>query len=271
MIRLNGSEYRVGADSIGCDYNQTPLMIAARQGYGEMVRFLLRKGADINAVVEGRCVTTALQASLKAKNSDMFYLLLANGARINAPLAPEGSGELAYAARMGNIQIVQELLDRGAEINSAPPVEGRTALQEAAGLDPANMAMVQLLLKRGADINAPGKVMALQAATQRGNFQLALLFLEAGADINARAREEYGFNPNCRTALETAAFHGRLDILYLLLKAGADTHLPVEERYVSAASIAHWRRWRGGHIVIAEILEGWKKDGGAQYNPEGLA
>ena len=228
-----------------------------------MACVLLSKGADVNAITEDDYTKTALQASIMAGNLNMIDFLLANGARINVPIVLRGCSELAYAADTGDIRLVRELLDRGAEINSASPDSGRTALQAAATLQPANMAMVQLLLERGAGVNAPGQITVLQAATAYGHFQLALLFLEAGADINAQSREQ-PWSSDFRTALETAAGYGRLDILYLLLKAGADMHLPIEERYLGAAE----RAGRRGHFVIAEILEEWNKNGGAQDDRE---
>lgn len=39
-------------------------------------------------------------------------------------------------------------------------------------------------------------------------------------------------------------------------------HLPVEERYVEAAEIAR----KNGHVVIAEVLEGWDKGGCSRGN-----
>ena len=236
----------------------TPLICAAGQRNSEIVRFLLRKRANINATVKGWRCTTALQASLNYGHVDIFYLLLANGARINAPIASHGSSELAYAAQTSSIQVVRELLDRGAEINPNLSDEGEPALQAAAGLYTANMAMVQLLLERGADVNAPGPVTALQAAVSSGHFQLALLLLEAGADINAQGLKGPYFKPKIRTALETAAFDGHLDILHLLLNAGADMHLPITKRYVRATALARWR----GHIVIADTLERWEGEEG---------
>lgn len=258
-----------GADVNGFNARgETPLSTAAVDGNDEeMVRFLLGKGADINAIVEGSdFYNTALQASLFHGNEDISYLLLANGARLNAPIASWGSSELAYAVQTNSIRLVREVLDRGAEINLAPSDDrGYTALQAAARH--SDMAMVQLLLENGADVNAPGRSTALQFVIERGHFRLTLLFLEAGADINAQARKRPGRTLYIETALEMAAYHGRLDILYLLLKAGADLHLPIEERYVSAAS---WAR-KQGHIVIAEILEGWDKGGGARDNREDWA
>lgn len=257
-----------GADiNVFWSRNGTPLMAAASSGDCEMVRFFLSKRADVNAIVEGKFATTALQASLWGGHLDVFYLLLVHGAIRNAPISLHGSSELAYAARMGNIQVLRDLLDHGAEVNSTPGSSGFTALQAAAGLDPPNVAMVQLLLEWGADVNMPHagyEPTALQLATAGGHFHVARLLLEAGADVNAQnsRKDFYG-----ETALEIAACFGRLDISYLLLKAGADTHLPIEERYVKAASIAR----EYGCITIAQFLEGWDKTGGVQDDREGRA
>lgn len=158
-----------GADINVSTDDCTSLISAAAHGNGKMVRFLLRKGANINATVERpRWAKTALQASLDRRDLETSYFLLANGAKTNAQLGFRGSGELTSAARTGSIRLVRELLDRGAEIDPAPPYGGQTALQAAARLDPANIAMVQLLLERGADVNAPGHRTALQEAVYHG-------------------------------------------------------------------------------------------------------
>ena len=242
---------------------KTPLIAATLRRSCEIVRFLWSKGADVNAIVKDCYVTTALQASLHERRIDMFYFLLAKGARINAPIGPRGCSELAGAAGMGSIEVVRELLDRGAEVNSAPGNYKQTALQAAASA--TNMAIVQLLLEKGADVNAPAAshgFTALSTAVAHGHFPLVLLLLEAGADINARSPKA-----DVETALGTAAHRGRLDMVYFLLKAGADMDLPIEERYVEATEIAREQ----GHIVIAEVLEGWDKGGDAQDDQESWA
>lgn len=181
----------------------------------ELVRFLLRKGADVNAINEdGKYYTTALQASLWQKDTNLTYFLLANGATINAPIALYGCSELSYAAQMGNIQLVRDLLDRGADVNAPGQ---RTALQAAAELYEADMDMVELLLERGADVNAPGDTTALQAAAWRENMAFVQLLLEKGADVNA---------PGDSTALQAAAWRGNMAIVQLLLEKKADVNAP---------------------------------------------
>lgn len=58
---------------------------------------------------------------------------------------------MRYAALFSLFSKVEELLDRGADINSADPGNGRTALHKAASS--GNEAMAKLLLGRGADPN----------------------------------------------------------------------------------------------------------------------
>lgn len=175
-------------------------------------------------------------------NFDVFRFLRSNKATINAPIARKrGLSELALAVTTEDIAIVQELLDDGAIVNSLPADDGgRTALQAACSLEPSNIDMVQLLIQRGADVNAPtadGEITALGEAAKRGYHQVALILLKAGANINA----EWDDCGSQETALWMAALYGRLDMVHLLLKAGADLHLPNCMRYVEAASIARKR------------------------------
>jgi ankyrin repeat protein len=277
-IRVKNVEIRTTLLDAGANINSThchagkligtPLMFAVWKNDFEAVRFLYHKGADVNVVAKGfhlsdfRRASTALQISLwhaeyERASFEMFHFLRHHGATINAPIARKyGLSELASAVTTGDLAIVQELLDAGANVNSPPAeVGGRTALQAAADLYSAKIEMVQLLLQRRADVNALPAcrygITALGAAAKGGLFQVALILLKAGADVNA---EFYSYGPS--TSLREAASWGRLDMVHLLLKAGADPHLPKDERYVRAAEDAR----RRGHIAITTILENWKVD-----------
>jgi ankyrin repeat protein len=86
----------------------------------------------------------------------------------------------------GNLGIVQQLLEKGADVN-APGGDYGTALQAASA--EGHDLVVQRLLEKGADVNAPGgrhHSTALQAASAGGHDQVVQRLLEAGADVNAQ-------------------------------------------------------------------------------------
>ncbi|KAI1133687.1 hypothetical protein F5Y10DRAFT_283959 [Nemania abortiva] len=164
---------------------------------------------------------------------------------------------LAAAARVGSLDLVRLLVQRGADVNQ-PPKEfrGRTALQAACEgelLDTdeysINTDVVRFLIDKGADINAPpapfGGVTALQAAAMRGNFEIVLLLLDQGADINAPPAEEYGY-----CALDGSATYGKLDMVQFLLNLGALSHDRGQSGYKGAIHLAE----NDDQSVIADMI-----------------
>ncbi|KAL5585649.1 hypothetical protein FOVSG1_013341 [Fusarium oxysporum f. sp. vasinfectum] len=93
------------------------------------------------------------------------------------------------------------------------------ALQAAS--DGGHIQVVDRLLDAGADVNAAaaakyGGRTALQAASAGGHIQVVDQLLEAGADVNAAAAEFEG-----RTALKAASAGGHIQVVDRLLDAGA--------------------------------------------------
>ena len=159
----------------------TPLMLAAENsgtsGNADGVNFLLKHGADINAIdnIESNPLSRAIEAGQIAG----VKALLAAGAEPNDYSSLPGS-PLARAARRGNTGIMQLLLDRGAAVNGRGSL-GDTALTEAATYNRKDAVL--LLLKYGANVNEPGedKKTALQEASEKGNVEVVTLLKQAGA------------------------------------------------------------------------------------------
>ncbi|KAI1767447.1 hypothetical protein GGR53DRAFT_463345 [Hypoxylon sp. FL1150] len=81
--------------------------------------------------------------------------------------------------------------------------------------------IIQLLLDAGADVNAP-EGWAIQTAAAEGHYDVVELLLKRGADVNAFTKNE---NFEAGTALQGACEAGRTDIVTLLLEHNADPNL----------------------------------------------
>jgi ankyrin repeat protein len=136
--------------------------------------------------------------------------LLEAGTDPDRPIAH--ASPLAHAAGAGHAQVVELLLERGADIEGG---EGLSPLACAAwnGQD----EIVRLLSERGADIegDAGGPGSALFQASAEGHLSTVRLLLELGAAVNAKTEKR-------ATPLLSASTGGHLDVVVQLISAGAD-------------------------------------------------
>jgi ankyrin repeat protein len=222
----------------GADVNQvagkwgTALQAASCGGHVELVCKLLNAGANVNQMggTYGNALTAAIShrewgsygywdRSQRDRVLDIVQTLLDAGAEVNQKLSGEYGNALQAAAERGNIEGVQILLDVGADVNAYGGKWG-SALQAASWM--GHKEIVLLLLQAGADVNQQGgqRGNALQAAANNWNYEIVQLLIDAGAHINWKHtshREYYKFR-----GLHEAAEQGRADMIQLLLDAGAN-------------------------------------------------
>ncbi|KAH6989992.1 ankyrin repeat-containing domain protein [Ilyonectria destructans] len=147
----------------------------------EIVRFLLRHKAEVNAATCNQYGRTALQAATLCDqpNAKLVALLLQHNAEVNAaPAQVGGVTALQGAAISGDIQIARMLLAHKANVNApAAPKKGRTAIEGAA--EHGRLDMVRLLLDEGAipDANT-GFSRAIRFAERKDRFDIARLLKE---------------------------------------------------------------------------------------------
>jgi ankyrin repeat protein len=144
---------------------------------------------------------------------NLIQFLLDDGADINAWCNEIHGTALHQAATNGMKDIVRFLVDRGADVNTRRGNDG-SALQAAVRRSLGGI--VQLLLELGADCNARDDSLLHQAALQ-GNDNIVCYLVEHGANVNAQGGH-FG------NALQAAAFKGHTDIFHYLVEQGANVN-----------------------------------------------
>ena len=161
-----------------------------------LVAKLLKAGADANAARwDGE---TALMIAANAGSVDVVKQLIARGADVNLAESRKGQTALMWAAAEGHPEVVQVLIDQKADIRAASK-SGFTALVFAAiKNDPKS---VQELLAAGADANyalPDGTKVLLVAASHKSTLAAGAL-VDGGADPNVADR---GGNSPLHTAAQ---------------------------------------------------------------------
>lgn len=127
------------------------LHLACRLANVDMVKLLIRMGADVNK--QDPCAGHALLISCRLGSEEIIHLLLWSGASIDARAGCYFQTALQVAALVGTIGAAKLLIGHGADVNARGGHYG-TALQAASWR--VRRAVVKLLLRSDADVNAPG-------------------------------------------------------------------------------------------------------------------
>lgn len=230
---------RVGADSVvsrllakGAKVNvaatrgQTALMWAVSQKHPEVVKRLIAGGADIHA---------------KSKAWSQVMAVSPHGMlQYNRDVPHGGDTALLFAARVGDLESVKLLVAAGGNVNDAD-AWGVSATAYAAHSGFTDI--VELLLDKGADPNTDGGgFTALHAAALRRDERMVATLLSHKADPNARvlswtptrrSSRDWNFNPELvgATPYWLAARAMAPNVMNLLAKAGADTRVVHHAEY----------------------------------------
>jgi ankyrin repeat protein len=128
----------------------TALFYATARGHDRIVRYLVSRGANINA---GKNFNrSALMLAICNHHPDIAAWLIAQGADVNVKNV-EKDTPLHYAARYGNAAVAKLLIEKGADIN-ARGAGGRTPLYVTICFrGEKDISVAQVLLEKGADPN----------------------------------------------------------------------------------------------------------------------
>jgi uncharacterized protein len=237
---------------------QTPLMWAAARRHPEMIRFLISKGADVNAASTDRNYQRHIQAEGRPKSLDsgglspLHYaarenclacvnVLLEGKADINLP-DPDGVTPLHVAIMNANWDLAKRLIDAGADVNQwdiygeAPlftAINLRSRIDGGRGsIDPLNkttgLQILELLLDRGANPN------------------MQLFFKPANANGTTVTRGS--------TPLIRAVTNADMEVIKLLMARGADATLNLADRQTPIHAVLAGRASEQQAVELIRML-----------------
>jgi len=211
------TEYRLNPDSVDDD-GQTLLIVAiGRKDDPQQMRLiktLLIHGADVNheSLYGGYPVVATIQDG----NFNIYRLLIEHGATVSSP-----NNYTCWAAMGGNNDIVNDLINRGANVNYYDS-NGVTPLHCA-----SNAKVTDYLIAKGADINAKDKYVTT-----------------GGVDLNTTIVDDGA------TPLHMAIKGYKVDVVQTLLAHGADKTI-VNRQGLTPRELAV----RLGYNDIVEMLD----------------
>jgi ankyrin repeat protein len=197
-------------------------VLAAHSGYGEMVEFLLGKGADPNAAAAG---FTALHAAVMHRDEKMVAALLARGADPNTPLRTwtptrRSSSDFHFgpalvqatpfwlAARFSQPTVMRLLVKHGADPLFVHRVDYHTE-----GGTRRTEATTALMAATGMG-GGTAWVLPERSARETLTLETVKLAVELGIDVNAA-------NLDGRTALDAANAQKYESVVKFLVEKGA--------------------------------------------------
>ncbi|CDK30244.1 Ankyrin repeats containing protein [Candidatus Babela massiliensis] len=184
-------------------YNRSPLIIASKKKYWDVVRMLIAQGTDVHH--QDYKGNNALNYVLKAGNLSIRELLLLNNVQHNVD-------SIFTEVRLGNSELIKKLLDQGLDVNLQNNLQD-TLLMQAIKSD--SKEIFNLLLKAGADINIKNnrsKTAFCIALETSNRFEYVKTLLKLGIDINS------AIDNSGRTPLMIAIERNDEDLIKLLLR-----------------------------------------------------
>ncbi|KAL8904793.1 MAG: hypothetical protein Q9171_006911 [Xanthocarpia ochracea] len=240
-LLMNGANVDPAIPSQTLELLAPPLILAVNSGNAWTVKTLLKAGANVNKWSPKH--GTALQAAVASDNVRILWILVHEGADVNAqtflsmksqarplplfPLdGPSWISPIASATQNGNMAIVRILLEAGADINGHVSHENLHYLLDS---DYAKFLL---------DLSAPREDFRriartpLQTSLHQGNIELVQFLLEAGAPVDMVLNED--------GLLQIAVHQSNMELVELLLSYGAPictpTLWPFEMTPVQAAA-----------------------------------
>ncbi len=243
---VDPNQYVVEGNTKGCTF----LMIAIIQEHYDAAWLLLGGGASPTACrLESH--QNALDFAAALGHRKLCQYLMDHGATMDC-LDNWGGSIVSIAARSGNMEILEDAIQRGAGVD-VPYHDGRTAIWFAA--EAGKTEAVLRLLDAGVPLNihVSGST-PLHLACKNNHARMVSALIKRGADVNLVSTCD-----RRQTPLMMAAEGGYVSIVGHLLKAGADPSLP-DKFGRPAVELANGKRADEIRAAFAEFHQNRGKD-----------
>ncbi len=204
--------YREKLIKLGYGFTEQDFLKAVNKDDENIVGLFIKSGMTPNLSVKVKTfMVPVLFYAIDKQKFKSAKALIDNKANVNASVL--GLSVLMKAAQSGNVDIIQELIDKGADVNKKG-FQGMTPLMFAIESDrPGNAWM---LMSRNSDVNATDDfgITVLMRAASHGMFDLTKALLKKGAKVNVKSKGGL-------TALKLAKNTKQEKIVAILKKYGA--------------------------------------------------
>ncbi|MCB1138625.1 MAG: ankyrin repeat domain-containing protein [Leptospiraceae bacterium] len=219
------------------------LVMASYNGDLPAIRRLVDQNVDLN----GQMKVTPLIAAIDGNRSAAAILLLEKGANPNVPAEMNGQTALHLATKKGSMELVQLLVDGGADLDPQDPAR-QTPLWGASFHN--HPQIIRYLVEKGANLHHkdPAGNTAMSIAAAGGATESIAELASLG--LNADEPNRFG-----RTPLFDAIDHNQPGAVQALLKLGADPNRTTASGKTPLQSARH----RGNPDILRMLQEAGAK------------
>ncbi|WP_341814104.1 ankyrin repeat domain-containing protein [Wolbachia endosymbiont (group A) of Nomada flava] len=211
----------------------TPLHIASRNNYLDVLEYLVKSGANLEA--KNRYGRTPLFIASWNGHLDIVKYLVENGANIEAQDAYNRK-PLHIAVDANRLNVVNLLLDRGANLK-ATDMYGKTSLDLA--IQKGYEDIIEVLKQKQLDLDKE-----LLISTEEGDLEKVRDSIRQGANVNVQGRQDW-------TPVFWAIQKNNFNIIELLLDNNADIKVKDNEGWTPL----HWAVQLDSLNVVKYLVE----------------